>query len=105
MKQRQLDSLTSELAATDPLIDKLAKKQPVRVSVTGGAGAIGYALLFRIANGELLGPDVPIHLTAIELPFAMKALQGVQMELEDCAFPLLDKLTITDNPEAGFDGY
>ena len=63
-----------------------------------------YALLFRIANGELLGPDVPIQLTAIELPPAMKALQGVEMELTDCAFPLLDKLTITDDPEAGFEG-
>jgi len=104
MRQRQLDSLTAELAATDPLLSKIEKKQPVKVSVTGGAGAIGYSLLFRIANGELLGPDVPIQLTAIELPFAMKALKGVEMELEDCAFPLLDKITITDNPDEGFDG-
>jgi len=104
MKQRQLDSLTAELAATDRLVEKIARKEPIRVSVTGGAGAIGYALLFRIANGELLGPDVPIQLTAIELPHAMKALQGVDMELTDCAFPLLDKLTITDDPEVGFEG-
>jgi len=104
IKQRQLDSLTAELAATDPLLDKIAKKQPVRVAVTGGAGAIGYAMLFRIANGELLGPDVPVQISAIELPPAMKALQGVAMELDDCAFPLLDKLTITDNPDEGFAG-
>lgn len=104
IKQRQLDSLTAEISATCPLVDKIQKKQPVRVAVTGGAGAIGYALLFRIANGELLGPDVPIHLTAVELPHAMKALQGVSMELDDCAFPLLEKLTITDNPDEGFAG-
>jgi len=104
IKQRQLDSLTAEIAATDPLLDKIAKKQPVRVSVTGGAGAIGYALLFRIANGELLGPDVPVQINAIELPGALGALKGVAMELDDCAFPLLDKLTITDNPDEGFAG-
>lgn len=104
IRQRQLDSLTSQLVATDPLVDKIQKKQPVRVTVTGPAGAIGYALLFRIANGELLGPDVPIQLNCLELPFAMKALQGVAMELEDCAFPLLDKVTCTDNPDEAFDG-
>jgi len=104
IKQRQIDALHAQLVATDPLIEKIKQKRPVRVSVTGGAGAIGYSLLFRIANGELLGPEVPIELTVIELPMALKAAEGVAMELEDCAFPLLDKLTITDNEEQGFDG-
>merc|ERR1719219_1553366 len=92
------------MTSSDPLLQKVRSKQPVRVTVTGPAGAIGYALLFRIANGELLGPDVPIQLNCLELPFAMKALQGVAMELEDCAFPLLGKVTCTDNPDEGFDG-
>jgi len=96
--------LNTQITATDPLLKKLERKQPVRVSVTGGAGAIGYSLLFRIANGELLGPDQPVEITAVELPMAFKALQGVAMELEDCAFPLLEKLKITDDAEAAFDG-
>jgi len=104
IRQRQLDTLNAQLTSSDPLLQKIRSKQPVRVSVTGAAGAIGYALLFRIANGELLGPDVPIDLNMIELPMALKAAQGVAMELDDCAFPLLNSLKVTDNPDEGFDG-
>ena len=66
-------------------------KKPVRVAVTGAAGQIGYALLFRIASGEMLGKDQPVSLQLLEIPDekAQKALKGVMMELEDCAFPLL----------------
>lgn len=64
-------------------------KAPVRVAVTGAAGQIGYSLLFRIAAGEMLGKDQPVILQLLEIPQAMKALEGVVMELEDCAFPLL----------------
>jgi malate dehydrogenase len=77
---------------------------PVRVAVTGPAGSIGYSLLFRIAAGEMLGQDTPIILQLVEIPQAMKALEGVVMELEDCAFGLLDGIEIADNPADGFDG-
>ncbi len=76
--------------------------KPVRVAVTGAAGAIGYALLPRIASGEMLGEDVPIILQLIELPGALGPLRGVAMELEDCAFPLLADLILTDDAEEGF---
>jgi hypothetical protein len=71
--------------------DRQMAKKPVRVAVTGAAGQIGYALLFRIASGQMLGPDQPVILQLLELPVeqAQKALKGVMMELEDCAFPLL----------------
>ena len=62
---------------------------PVRVAVTGAAGQIGYAMLFRIASGQLLGPDTPVHLSLLEIPDAVKAAEGTAMELDDCAFPLL----------------
>jgi len=104
IRQKQIDALNSTLTQQDPLLQKIKKKQPVKVSVTGGAGNIGYSLLFRLANGELLGPDQPVEITAIELPHAFGALKGVAMELEDCAFPLLEKLNITDNVDEGFDG-
>jgi malate dehydrogenase len=77
---------------------------PVRVTVTGAAGQIGYSLVFRIASGQLLGPDQPIDLRLLEIPPAMGALEGVAMELVDCAFPLLANLDLHDNPEEGFDG-
>jgi malate dehydrogenase len=77
---------------------------PVRVTVTGAAGQIGYSLLFRIASGQLLGPDQPVDLRLLEIPPAMGALEGVAMELIDCAFPLLAGLDLHDNPEDGFDG-
>jgi malate dehydrogenase len=78
--------------------------QPVRVAVSGAAGQIGYSLLFRIASGQMLGPDQPVVLQMLEIPAAMPALEGVAMELEDCAFPLLAGLTKTDDPETAFDG-
>ena len=77
-------------------------KKPVRVAVTGAAGQIGYALLFRIASGEMLGKDQPVILQLLDLPQAQKAVQGVMMELQDCAFPLLDSMIATDNPEIAF---
>ncbi|HQR02713.1 MAG: malate dehydrogenase [Proteobacteria bacterium] len=79
-------------------------KAPVRVAVTGAAGQIGYALLFRIASGEMLGKDQPVILQMLELPMekAQAALKGVMMELEDCAFPLLAGMIGTDDPEVAF---
>jgi malate dehydrogenase len=79
-------------------------KTPVRVAVTGAAGQIGYALLFRIASGEMLGKDQPVILQLLELPIdkAQAALKGVMMELEDCAFPLLAGMVGTDDPEVAF---
>ncbi len=77
---------------------------PVTVTVTGAAGQIGYALLFRIASGQLLGPDTPVRLRLLEIPAAMKAVEGTAMELDDCAFPLLAGLDLTDDVTAAFDG-
>ena len=77
---------------------------PVRVAVTGAAGNIGYALLFRIASGQLLGSDTPVHLTLLEIPDAAKAAEGTAMELDDCAFPLLAGVDVHDDPRAAFDG-
>lgn len=79
-------------------------KTPVKVAVTGAAGQIGYSLLFRIASGSMLGPDQPVELKLIEIPEAMKALEGVVMELEDCAFPLVTKLVPTTDLAEGFRG-
>jgi malate dehydrogenase len=76
----------------------------VKVAVTGAAGQIGYALLPRIASGDMLGRDTPIELRLLEIPDAMKALAGVVMELEDSAFPLLDAVEITDDPKVAFEG-
>jgi malate dehydrogenase len=77
---------------------------PVKVAVTGAAGAIGYSLLFRIASGQMLGPDTPVHLSLLEIPQAVKAAQGTAMELDDCAFPLLAGVDISDDPNQAFDG-
>ncbi|MFT5655226.1 MAG: malate dehydrogenase [Arenicella sp.] len=77
-------------------------KQPVRVTVTGAAGQISYALLFRIASGSMLGPDQPVILQLLEITPAMGALEGVVMELNDCAFPLLHDVVISDDPEVAF---
>ncbi|MGC0249527.1 malate dehydrogenase [Pseudactinotalea sp. Z1748] len=77
---------------------------PVNVTVTGAAGQIGYALLFRIASGQLLGPDVPVRLRLLEIPQAVKAAEGTAMELEDCAFRLLHGVDIFDEATAAFDG-
>ena len=77
---------------------------PVNVTVTGAAGQIGYALLFRIASGQLLGADVPVRLRLLEIPQAVKAAEGTAMELDDCAFPLLRGIDITDDANTAFDG-
>ncbi|MGZ4675572.1 MAG: malate dehydrogenase [Acidimicrobiia bacterium] len=79
-------------------------KTPVHVTVTGAAGQIGYAILFRIASGQLLGPDQPVVLRLLEIEPAMQALQGVAMELEDCAFPLLAGIETTSDLKTAFDG-
>ncbi|MEU7530765.1 malate dehydrogenase [Saccharothrix sp. NPDC042600] len=79
-------------------------RTPVNVTVTGAAGQIGYALLFRIASGHLLGPDVPVRLRLLEIPQAVKAAEGTAMELDDCAFPLLSGIDITDDAKTAFDG-
>ena len=79
-------------------------KDPVRVSVTGAAGQIGYSLLFRIASGAMLGPDQPVQLNLLEITPALPALGGVVMELDDCAFPLLSGVVQTDDPNVAFDG-
>ena len=77
-------------------------KTPIRVAVTGAAGQIGYALLFRIASGEMLGKDQPVILQLLDLPQAQNAVKGVMMELQDCAFPLLAGMIATDDPEVAF---
>jgi malate dehydrogenase len=79
-------------------------KSPIRVAVTGAAGQIGYSLLFRIASGAMFGPDQPVILQLLEAPIekAMKALEGVSMELDDCAFPLLKGMVLTDDANVGF---
>src|SRR5919204_719604 len=77
---------------------------PVKVTVTGAAGQIGYALLFRIASGQMLGEDTPVELRLLEIPDAMAAAEGTAMELVDCAFPLLREIEITDDPKEAFDG-
>jgi len=79
-------------------------RTPVNVTVTGAAGQIGYALLFRVASGQLLGPDVPVRLRLLEITPALKAAEGTAMELDDCAFPLLRGIDITDDPNTAFDG-
>jgi malate dehydrogenase len=77
-------------------------KPPIRVAVTGAAGHIGYSLLFRIASGDMLGKDQPIILQMLELPRMQKMCQGIIMELDDCAFPLLTSVSATDKPEIAF---
>ena len=82
----------------------MAERKPVQVTVTGAAGQIGYQLLFRIASGQLLGPDQPVALRLLEIEPAMKALDGVVMELDDCAFPLLADVVATSDLATAFDG-
>ena len=77
-------------------------KNPVRVAITGAAGQIGYSLLFRIASGEMLGPDQPVILQLLDITPALPAVGGVVMELEDCAFPLLAGVVVTDDPKVAF---
>jgi len=82
----------------------MSTRPPVRVAVTGAAGQIGYALLFRVASGQLLGPDTPVDLRLLEIEQALPAAEGTAMELEDCAFPLLSAIEITADPNLAFDG-
>src|SRR3954451_17680490 len=77
---------------------------PVNVTVTGAAGQIGYAILPRIASGQMLGPETKVELRLLEIPDAMKAVEGVVMELEDSAFPLLESVETSDDPNVAFDG-
>lgn len=79
-------------------------KEPVRVAVTGAAGQIAYSLLFRIASGEMLGPDQPVVLQLLEITPALKALEGVVMEVNDCAYPLVRDIVVTDDAGVAFDG-
>src|SRR6187549_3010429 len=79
-------------------------KNPIRIAVTGAAGQIGYSLLFRIASGSMFGPDQPVELSLIEITPALGALEGVVMELDDCAFPLLKKIVPTADLDEGFRG-
>jgi len=83
-------------------MNAMSRKPALRITVTGAAGQIGYALLFRIARGDLAGPDQPVILQLLEVPAAQGALRGVVMELEDCAFPLLAGIVATDDPEVAF---
>jgi malate dehydrogenase len=76
----------------------------VKVTVTGAAGQIGYAILFRIASGQMLGDDTPVELSLLEIPEAIEAAEGTAMELDDCAFSLLHKIEISDDPKSAFDG-
>jgi malate dehydrogenase len=85
------------------MTDLAAKPAPVRVAITGAAGQIGYQLAFRIASGQLLGPNQPVILQLIEIPPAMDALKGVAMELDDCAFDTLDSIVMTDQGQVGFE--
>ncbi len=82
----------------------MTNASPVKVAVTGAAGQIGYALLFRIASGQLLGPDTPVALKLLEIPQAVTAAEGTTLELTDCAFPLLASVDIYDDPAQAFDG-
>lgn len=77
-------------------------KKPVRIAITGAAGNIGYALAFRVAAGDMLGPDQPVILHLLEIPQTLSALEGVEMELKDCAFPLLEDTVATDDINKGF---
>src|SRR5215212_8661713 len=82
----------------------MSNGSPVKVTVTGAAGQIGYAILFRIASGQMLGDDTPVHLSLLEIPDAVQAAEGTAMELEDCTFPLLAGLSIHDDANDAFDG-
>src|SRR5256884_9160969 len=77
---------------------------PIQVTVTGAAGQNGYSLLFRVASGQMFGPDQPIVLRLLEVEPAMKSLEGVAMELDDCAFPMLAGMEVTSKAEEAFDG-
>jgi malate dehydrogenase len=94
----------AKIRRTEKPQEHVVSKSPVKVAVTGAAGQIGYSLLFRIASGSLLGPDTPVELRLLEITPALKALEGVVMELDDCAFPLLAGVETGDDPNVVFDG-
>jgi len=96
--------LASGSSHVEDFEERVVSTTPVKVAVTGAAGQIGYSLLFRIASGALLGPDTPVELRLLEITPALKSLEGVVMELDDCAFPLLSKVEIGDDPNVIFDG-
>src|SRR6185503_12316320 len=98
------DAHTCAPSPRTPSEDPRMSPAPVRVAVTGAAGQIGYALVFRIASGQMFGPERPVALNLIEVPVEkpMQALKGVVMELEDCAFPLLRDVVLTSDPKVGF---
>eukprot|EP01100_Stratorugosa_tubuloviscum_P015231 TRINITY_DN8615_c0_g1_i1.p1 TRINITY_DN8615_c0_g1~~TRINITY_DN8615_c0_g1_i1.p1 ORF type:complete len:491 (-),score=284.53 TRINITY_DN8615_c0_g1_i1:157-1629(-) len=98
------NEVVNQLRQENAAIPTSNLKPPVRVAVTGAAGAIGYALIFRIASGQLLGPNQPVILHLIELPGALQALQGVIMEVKDCAFPLVKNIIATSDLSEGFKG-
>lgn len=89
--------------ASRVLYEDIAAKKPVKVAITGASGQIGYALLFRIASGQMFGETTPVQLHLLELPQAMNALQGVIMELQDCAFPLVHSIHAFDDPNKAFE--
>ena len=95
-------TLTAEVPAAKA--SSIVMKDCITVSITGAAGQIGYALLFRIASGAIFGPDQPVHLRLIEIEAAMDGLEGTVMELDDCAFPLLAGVTSTADLDEGFKG-
>lgn len=96
--------MRTETTASEYQQENVMTQAPVTVTVTGAAGQIGYALLFRIASGQLLGQDTPVRLRLLEIPQAVRAAEGTALELEDCAFPLLTSTDIFDDPRAAFDG-
>jgi malate dehydrogenase len=100
-KQKDYD----DLAVSDFVLNILREnnmKAPIRVAITGAAGQIGYSMLFRIANGDMLGREQPVILQLLDVPQAQQVLRGVAMELEDCAFPNLQQVIITDDPRVAF---
>ena len=96
--------VASDASSTPVAKGRIVSTSPVKVAVTGAAGQIGYSLLFRIASGALLGPDTPVELRLLEITPALKALEGVVMELDDGAFPTLAGVEIGDDPEQIFAG-
>ena len=85
-------------------MEQILNQNPIRIAVTGAAGQIGYSLIFRIASGQLCGPNQPVILQLLEITPAMGALEGDAMELDDCAFPLLKEIELSDQSDKAFDG-
>src|ERR1043166_5491632 len=102
IRSRAPASATSLDAPTSIFLEHNLMKRPVRIAVTGAAGQIGYSLLFRVASGAMLGADQPVILQLLDISPALPAVNGVVMELDDCAFPLLAGITVTDDPKVAF---